>query len=78
MTQPDPSPPPPSKPIVLLHESRESYTPIPARPKWVYAIVVVYLLLLLVLICFPLLERWTDNGNAGDMMVLGTSVAVLL
>jgi hypothetical protein len=74
MTQPE-SPPPP---VVLEYQTPKSYDPASPRPRWVYAVVLIYLLLLLALICSPLLGIWADNFNSSDVMSLGSCVAVLL
>jgi hypothetical protein len=78
MAQSEPSPPPLPKPIVLAYQPAESHQPTAPRPKWVWAIVVMYLLLLLGLIILPLIESWADQSGTDNMMFLGICVVLLI
>jgi hypothetical protein len=75
MTQPESSPTP--KPVGLEYNRAGSHDPIAPRPKWVYAVVAVYLLLLLGLLSMPLWGRLLDNSDS-DIKQFATCIVVLV
>jgi hypothetical protein len=72
------SQPPQPKPNVLEYQTSGSHGPIPSPPKWVYAVVAIYLLLLLGLLAMPLWSVWALDASRDNMAPLGVCVVVLL
>ena len=62
----------------MEYQTTDAHGPIAPRPKWVWAIVIIYLLLLLGLIILPLIESWVDQSGTDNMMFLGICVVLLI
>jgi hypothetical protein len=80
MTQDDPfSPCPPSRPnpVPLEYEPPLSEMPAGPRPRWVYVVAAVYLLLIAALLSSPLWLVWLWGGDKEDRIRLAVLVSAL-